>query len=112
MRRKTVSSPLDPQFVRDPSDGGDGWGDDPATDEIDESANDDYGDLRLTAESLAIDLGNAGIVGVFTDLDGNPRVFGTSVDAGAYEFQDEAAPGRETPSTIVTTPPRPCGRVR
>ena len=93
-----------PQFVRNPSDGGDGWGDDPATEDVDESANDDYGDLRLTSESLAIDLGNVDFVHPASrDLDGNPRVFGESVDAGAYEFQGQAAPGRETPATVVTT---------
>ena len=42
---------IDPLFVRAPSDGGDGWGDDPDTPDIDESANDDYGDLRLFAGS-------------------------------------------------------------
>jgi hypothetical protein len=40
--------------VRAPSDGGDGWGDDPNTPE-DESANDDYGDLRLQPGSPCID---------------------------------------------------------
>ncbi|GAB5496079.1 MAG: hypothetical protein Phyf2KO_11590 [Phycisphaerales bacterium] len=48
----------DPMFVRYPSDGGDGWGDDPLTSQIDESANDDYGDLRLKLSSPAIDAGN------------------------------------------------------
>lgn len=31
----------DPMFVRNPSGGGDGWGDDPATPDVDEGANDD-----------------------------------------------------------------------
>ena len=48
---------IDPKFVRNPSDGGDGWGDDPETTDMDESANDDYGDLRLKAASPAIDAG-------------------------------------------------------
>ncbi len=47
----------DPQFVRAPSDGGDGWGDDESTAHVDESANDDIGDLRLTGLSPAIDAG-------------------------------------------------------
>ena len=53
----------DPSFVRDPSPGGDGtWG----------TADDDYGDLHLTAASLAIDMGNDDDVpgGLTTDLDG------------------------------------------
>jgi len=44
-------------FVRAPSDGGDGWGDDPATAGVDEGANDDFGDLRLQPGSPAIDVG-------------------------------------------------------
>ncbi|MEL7484970.1 MAG: choice-of-anchor Q domain-containing protein [Planctomycetota bacterium] len=85
---------LDPLFIRNPSDGGDGWGDDPATPDIDESLNDDFGDLRLRAGSPAID---AGTNDFFTpgdvDLDGNPRLAddpgipGMNVDIGAYEFQ-------------------------
>ena len=44
-------------FTRIPSHGGDGFGDDPRTPDIDESLNDDYGDLRLLPESPAIDAG-------------------------------------------------------
>jgi parallel beta-helix repeat protein/predicted outer membrane repeat protein len=64
-----------PLFSRSPSDGGDGWGDDPTTPNIDEGANDDYGDLRLTAGSPCIDAGDNSAVpaGVVTDLAGNPR---------------------------------------
>ena len=39
---------VDPEFARLPDDGGDGFGDDLDTAEIDESANDDLGDLRLS----------------------------------------------------------------
>jgi len=51
----------DPLFVRRPSDGGDGWGDDPATPGIDESLNDDFGDLRLMPGSPAIDIGDSNL---------------------------------------------------
>ena len=46
------------------------------------------GDLRLRAGSPAIDAGNTGFVpgGVTLDADGAPRVSGTTVDIGAYEF--------------------------
>ena len=101
---------IDPKFVRDPSDGGDGWGDDPATPGIDESSNDDYGDLHLTAHSPAIDHGDdalavdAGGNPLTTDRDGNPRAYnGSPVDAGAFEFQGAMAVGREAASLTVTT---------
>ena len=81
-----------PRFVRDPDDGGDGWG---------VGDNDDYGDLRLRAGSPAIDVGDNTAVplGVATDLTGDPRFVDAVdipdtgngdpplVDAGAYEFQ-------------------------
>ena len=53
----TSANPIDPRFAAAPSDGGDGWGDDPDTAGIDESANDNYGDLRLRADSPAVDAG-------------------------------------------------------
>ncbi|HOW73872.1 MAG TPA: right-handed parallel beta-helix repeat-containing protein [Phycisphaerae bacterium] len=96
---------VDPLFVRNPSGGGDGWGDDPWTYDLDEGANDDYGDLRLRPGSPCIDAGdNAAVpIGVTTDLASRPRFFddpttadcpyapetcGTApiVDMGAYEF--------------------------
>ena len=68
----TTSNPIDPLFTRDPSDGGDGWGDDPDTPGIDESANDDYGDLGLQEGSPAIDAGsNALLPADEFDLDGD-----------------------------------------
>ncbi|MBN2023349.1 MAG: right-handed parallel beta-helix repeat-containing protein, partial [Pirellulales bacterium] len=77
----------DPRFIRDPFDGGDGWGDNPSTPAVDESANDDYGDLRLSVLSPAINAGdNAQVIGS-TDLGGDPRIIGGAVDMGAYEFQ-------------------------
>ncbi len=91
-----------------PDDGGDGWGDDPQTPEINEGANDDFGDLRLQGGSPCIDAGSndadldafaPGVQPVAeTDFDGNPRFLddpgtpnsgnGTPpiVDMGAFEF--------------------------
>jgi predicted outer membrane repeat protein len=73
---------LDPLFIRNPNDGGDGWIDDPNTPE-DETANNDYGDLRLTDSSPCIDTGNNDADTEVTtpeidplpdsDLDGRPR---------------------------------------
>ena len=96
---------IDPGFVRKPSDGSDGWVDDPATPDVDESANNDYGDLRLTATSIAVNAGDNSLVipeasGV--DLDGNERIVGDAVDIGAFEFQGEPADG-DAASTVVTT---------
>ena len=101
---------VDPRFVRDPSDGGDGWGDNPDTPDVDESTNDDFGDLRLTSESPAIDYGDAALAvdadgaPLVTDFDGNPRICSTTVDVGACEFQDNPSAGREDASLTVTTP--------
>ena len=101
---------LDPRFVRDPSDGGDGWGDNPDTAEVDESANDDFGDLRLTPQSPAIDYGDDALAvdvdgnPLSSDLDGNQRNYnGSPVDVGAFEFQGDMAAGREDASLRVNT---------
>ncbi|MBN1589666.1 MAG: hypothetical protein JW888_09135, partial [Pirellulales bacterium] len=83
---------MDPGFVRAPDDGGDGWGDDPTTTEIDESANDDLGDVHLRVDSPAVNAGiNALAVdaegqSLETDLDGKQRIIYGTVDLGAYEF--------------------------
>ena len=47
------------------------------------------GDLRLWSSSPAIEAGDNAAVppGVTTDLGGNPRLYGTVVDMGAYEYQ-------------------------
>jgi len=69
----------DPMFVRDPNDGGDGWG---------VGDNDDFGDLHLQNNSPCINAGHpnfsAGPNNV--DMDGQPRVIGLRVDMGADEF--------------------------
>jgi parallel beta-helix repeat protein len=85
----------DPLFVRTPNDGGDGWGDDPSTPGVDEGANDDYGDLRLTAGSPCIDNGDPAFIpppDAHLDLAGRVRIWDGDadgirrVDMGAYEF--------------------------
>ncbi len=79
---------LDPDFAHLPDDGGDGFGDNPATPNIDESLNDNYGDLRLQPGSPCINAGNPDFVPQpgDTDLDGHARVLCGRVDMGAYEF--------------------------
>jgi outer membrane protein assembly factor BamB len=76
----------DPLFVREPNDGGDGFGDNPSTPGIDEGANDDLGDLHLIKNSPCI---NTGVPNYNTgngDIDGQPRIIGGRVDIGADEY--------------------------
>ncbi len=63
---------VDPIFVRRPDDGGDGWGDNPDTPEVNEQVNDDMGDLRLNPCSLVINAGfNFAVLQDVADLDGD-----------------------------------------
>jgi predicted outer membrane repeat protein len=66
----------DPLFARDPDPGDDSWT---------TLADNDYGDLRLTYGSPAIDAGTNLPALPPTDLDGNPRIINGVVDMGAYE---------------------------
>ncbi len=53
------------------------------------------GDYHLQSSSPCINSGeNAYILGAATDLDGNPRIVGGTVDIGAYEFQ--------TPTSVIS----------
>ncbi len=45
------------------------------------------GNFRLQTNSPCINTGNNAYVNSATDLDGNPRIFGSTVDMGAYELQ-------------------------
>jgi hypothetical protein len=49
------------------------------------------GDFHLQTNSPCINAGFNGYVTSTTDLDGNPRISGSTVDIGAYEFQHPAS---------------------
>ena len=79
-----------PMFVRDPNDGGDGWG---------VGDNDDFGDLHLQSGSPCINTGQSSVwhhLESIVDMDGQPRIMGAIVDMGADEFF--------MPTVVVTKP--------
>jgi hypothetical protein len=49
------------------------------------------GDFRLQSNSPCINAGSNFFVATATDLDGNPRISGATVDSGVYEFQKPAS---------------------
>jgi len=90
-----VSNPLVSYSLIEGSGGSGGWDPNLGTD-LGGNIDDDPlftdapgGDLRISESSPAVDAGSNAAVpgGVATDLDGNPRIAGGTVDMGAYEFQ-------------------------
>ena len=66
------------------------------------------GDLRLRPCSPAINAGNNTDNATDTDLDDNSRIFGTTIDLGAYEYQS-ALPAVITPISSGSSNATTCG---
>ena len=88
---------------------GDGWNPATGTDgggNIDDDPlflNAAGGDLRLHHDSPAIDVGDETVPGLpGTDLDGNARIFGVTVDMGAYEYWAYLVGADDTPAPANT----------
>lgn len=58
--------------------------------------------LRLMPCSPALNSGSNTINATSNDLDGNPRLFGSTIDMGAYELQQAALPTIPTPSIATS----------
>jgi hypothetical protein len=65
------------------------------------------GNYRLRSDSPCINAGNNACVTSLTDLDGRPRIFGGTVDIGAYEYQ--LAPGSWTQKSDMPAPASAAG---
>jgi hypothetical protein len=60
------------------------------------------GDLHLWSSSPAIEAGDNSAPNLpVTDLDGNPRIYGTNVDMGAYEYQGPATGIEDDPAPTL-----------
>src|SRR5690606_18471097 len=61
------------------------------------------GDLRLRPSSPAVDAGDndALLPGLTTDLDGNPRIQGSAVDMGAYEYTPALLSWEMAPTSVL-----------
>jgi hypothetical protein len=68
------------------------------------------GNLRLQSRSPCINGGNNSYVTNTTDLDGNPRIAGGTVDIGAYEFQwPQLTITRSGPNVLLRWPTNNAG---